>query len=105
MSWSRPARVGQLLVFLGRPARAASLPRVARDRGAVPRGHPVAKVEGAQERAEQRDLEAGELLGPVLELLGSVLREQELADQVLEGEQDDREQSHRGQAQLRRRRG
>ena len=76
--------VDQLLLGLREPGRRGDLARVARDRGAVARGHPVAQVERAQERAEQGDLEAGELLGLQLELVRSLLGDQQGADQVLE---------------------
>jgi hypothetical protein len=54
----------------------------------VTRGHPVAEVERAQQRAQQRDLESGQLLCAHLQLLASLLGEQELADEILEREQD-----------------
>ena len=92
--------VHQLLVLRREAAARRQLTRVARDRGAVARGHPVAEVERAEQRAEQRDLEPGELLGPQLELVGPLLREQELAHQVLEGQQHDREQRHGRQPEL-----
>ena len=83
-----------------RPAAHRELARVARDGGGVARGHAVAQVKRAQERAEQRDLEAGELLGPLLELDRPVLGEDELADEVLEDEEDDREERDGGEAEL-----
>ena len=85
-------RVGELLLLLGEPGGGGDLARVAGDRGAVARGHPVAQVERAQQRAQQRDLEAGQLLGPQLELVGALLGEQQRPDQVLEDDHDDGEQ-------------
>ena len=59
------------------------------------RGHPVAQVERAQQRGEQRDLEAGELAGAQLELVGAVLGDEQGADEVLEDQDDDAEQGDR----------
>ena len=53
-------------------------PRVAGDRGRVAGGHLVAQVERAQHRAQHPDLEAGQLLGAQLQLLGPLLGEQQL---------------------------
>ena len=92
--------VDDLLVGLREPRRGGHLAGVTGDRGAVAGGHSIPEVEGAQERAEQRHLEFGELLGPHLELVGALLREQQGADHVLEGEQRDREQGDRGEADL-----
>ena len=73
------------LLVLGREAGVGGdLARVAGDRGAVARGHPVAQVERAQQRREQRDLEPGELARAQLELVGAVLGDEQGADQVLE---------------------
>ena len=90
-------RVDEVLLSSEKTRRARDLLRVARNRGAVTRGHPVPQVEGVEQRAQQTDLEAGELPRAPLQLLGSLLRDEELAQQVLEGEQDDREQDDRRQ--------
>jgi hypothetical protein len=66
-----------------------------RDGGAVPRGHPIAQVERSQHRAQQAHLQAGELLGPLAELLGAVLGTQQRREQVLEGQQNAGEQGER----------
>ena len=68
-------------------------PRVAGDGGGVPRGHLVAQVERAQHRAQHPDLEAGQLLAAPRQLGGPLLGEQQLAEQVLEGDQDDAEEA------------
>ncbi len=92
--------MSQLLLLVGEAGLGGEFARVSGDGGGVPRGHAVAQVERAQERAQQRDLEAGELLRPPLELLGPVLGEEELADEVLKDEQDDREQGDGRKPQL-----
>ena len=92
MSCSRPAVWTSSWSSVGEPGRGGDLARVAGDGGAVARGHPVAQVERAQQRAEQRDLEAGELLGAQLELVGALLGDEQGADQVLEDEEHDAEQ-------------
>ena len=71
-------------------------PRVARHRGGVPCRHLVPQVERAQHRAQHPDLEAGQLLAAFLQLVGALLGEQQLAEQVLEGDQDDAEEGDRG---------
>ena len=84
------------LLFLAREAGPlGDRPRVARHRGAVPRGHLVAQVERAQHRAQHPDLEAGQLLAAPLELVAALLGEQQLSKQVLEGDQDDAEEGDR----------
>ena len=93
-------RVHELLVGLRKPGRGGDLARVAGHGGAVAGGHPVAQVERPEQGAQQGDLEAGELLGLQLELVGALLRQKQGADQVLEDDQDDREQGHGRQADL-----
>ena len=89
------------LLFLAREAGPlGDLARVARHRGAVARGHPIAQVERAQQRAQHPDLEAGQLLAALLQLVGPLLGEQQRAEQVLEGDQDDAEQGDRGDPDL-----
>ena len=92
MSCSSAGGVDQLLVLGREPGLGGDLARVAGDGGAVARGHPVAQVERAQQRGEQRDLEAGELAGAQLELVGALLGDEQRADQVLEDEDEDAEQ-------------
>ena len=92
------------LLLLARVAGAlGDRPRVAGDRGGVPGGHLVAQVERAQHRAQHPDLEAGQLLAAQLQLLGALLGEQQLPEQVLEGDQDDAEEGDRGDPDLVRR--
>ena len=100
MSCSRPAVWASSCSSSERPGRRRDLARVAGDRGAVARGHPVAEVERAQQGAQQGDLEAGELLGPQLELVGALLGDQQGADQVLEDDHDDGEQGDGRKAEL-----
>ncbi len=100
MSCSRPAVCASSCSSSESPAAARDLPRVAGDRGAVARGHPVAEVERAQQGAQQGDLEARELLGPQLELVGPLLGDEQGPDQVLEDDDDDGEQGDGGQAEL-----
>ncbi len=89
--------MGELLVALREACGRGDLARVAGDRGAVAGGRAVAQVERAEQRAEQRDLEAGELLRADLELVGALLGKQHRAKQVLEDEDPDR-----GEAECRR---
>ena len=88
----QPGRVDELLLLGREPRLDRDLARVAGDRGTVAGGHPVAQVQRSQQRGEQRDLEAGELAGPQLELVGALLGDQQGADQVLEDEHQDAEQ-------------
>ena len=53
----QPGGVDQLLLLLREAGRDRDLPRVARDRGGVARGHPVPQVERAQQRAQHPDLD------------------------------------------------
>ena len=75
-------------------------PRVARDGGRVPGGHLVPQVEGAEQRAQHPDLEAGQLFGSDLELLGALLGLQQGAEQVLEDDEHDAEQRDPGEPDL-----
>ena len=75
-------------------------PRVAGDGGGVAGGHLVAQVERAQQRAQHPDLEARELVRPQLQLTGPLLRLEQGAEQVLEGDQHDAEQRDPGEPDL-----
>ncbi len=87
--------VDELLFLAREPGALGDRPRVARHSGGVPRGHLIAQVERAQHRAQHPDLEAGQLLAAFLQLVGALLGEQQLAEQVLEGDQDDAEEGDR----------
>ncbi len=92
--------VDQLLLAARVAGALRDRPRVTGDGGAVAGGHLVAQIERAQHRAQHPDLEAGELLGAGLELLGPLLGQQQGAEQVLEGDQHDAEQGDPGDADL-----
>ena len=64
----------------------------------MPGGHPVAQVERPQHRAEQSNLEAGQLLGALLEILGALLRLEQLVEQLLEAQEQGAEHGERDEA-------
>jgi hypothetical protein len=92
--------VDQLLLAPREARFLGDRPRVARHRGRVAGGHLVPQVEGAQHRAQHPHLEAGQLLAAQLQLLGPLLGDQQRAQQVLEGDEDDAEQGDPGEADL-----
>ena len=93
--------VHELLLALGEAGALGDRAAVARDGGAVTGGHLVAEVEGPQHRAQHSDLQARELLGPRLELLGPLLGYEQSTEQVLEDDQHDAEQPDRREARSR----
>ena len=97
-------RVDDVLLALGQAELAGDLARVAGDRGGVARGHLVAQRERLQHRAEEADLERGELARAPLELLLALHRAQRGPQQVLEDEADDGEQADRARVAVARRR-
>ena len=97
-------RVDDLLLALAQAELAGDLARVAGDRGGVARGHLVPQREGLQHRAEEADLERGELARAPLELLLVLHRAQRRPQQVLEDEPDDGDQADGGDVAVARRR-
>ncbi len=93
MSCSRPGGVGEVLLVAAAAGRLGERAGVAGDGGRVARGHAVAQGERLEHAREHAELERGELLGPAL---GA----QQLADQVLEDDEHEREQRERGEARL-----
>ena len=92
--------VDELLLLAREAGPLGDRPRVARHRGGVAGGHLVPQVERAQQRAQHPDLEAGQLLAAHLQLLGPLLGQEQGAEQVLEGDQDDAEEGDAGEADL-----
>ena len=92
--------VDQLLLLAREAGPLGDRPRVARHGGAVAGGHLVPQVERAQHRAQHPDLEAGQLLAAPLELVGALLGDEQGAEQVLEGDQDDAEEGDPGEPDL-----
>ena len=76
----------EVLIFVGETSGLRDLLRVASDRRAVTRGHAIAKVERVQQGAEQADLEARELPRSPFQLLGALLGDEQLPEQMLKGE-------------------
>ena len=90
----QPGRVHQLLVLLREPGRDRDLARVTRDGRAVARSHAVSQIERVHDCAQHPDLKARELLRPCAELVAlcrqlfrPLLRQQQLAEKILEGEE------------------
>ena len=90
----QPGRVGEVLLLAAAAVGLGERAGVARDGGRVARGHAVAQRERLEHAREHAELERGELLGPAL---GA----QQLADQVLEHDEHEREQRERGEARSR----
>ena len=62
------------------------------------RGHLVAQRQRLNERGQDADLQCAELLGTELQFFGPDARQQELAREHLEDEQDQGQRDERGQA-------
>ena len=89
----QPGGVDEVLLRARAAVRLGERPRVARDGGRVAGGHAVAHRQRVDHARERPELQRGELLG-------APLRAQQLAQHVLEDEQDEREQRERRQPGL-----
>src|SRR5947208_6655257 len=93
----QPGRVDEVLLSLRAAGCLGDLLRVASNRSAVAGRHPVSKIERMEQCTQQTDLEACELPRAPLQLLGALLRDEELPNQILEGEENDAEQGDCGE--------
>ena len=87
----QPGGVGELLLLAAAAVGLGQRAGVARYGGGVARGHAVAQGERLEHAREHAELQRGELLGPAP-------RAQQLADQVLEDDEHERQQRERGEA-------
>ena len=77
----------ELLLAFGQAEQPRELARVAGDRSRVASGHGVAHRQRLHDGVDEPDLQRGELLGPLRELLASLVRLDAGLEQVLEDEQ------------------
>ena len=84
----QPGRMREVGFVVAEPHRERQLAAVAGDGGGVAGGHAVAQRERLDHRRQHAELHPGQSLGPAL-------RAQELTQQVLERDDDDREQRQR----------
>ena len=89
----------QLLLALVQTEHARDLARIAGNGGGVPCGHRVPHGERLHDRAEQADLQRGELAGPLLELLAPFVGLHARPDQVLEHKQHERGEAYGADAE------
>ena len=79
----------ELLLALGEAEETSDLAGVARHRRRVTRGHRVTHRKRLHDGVDEADLQRGQLLGALLELLAAVIRLHASLEQVLEDEEDD----------------